>query len=83
VKTTAGKVSRSASIAVGIQIEPKEKVIERIRRSPDCGDAVVLAHWLGGAAVPLFVDPKETSLVARLPEGVFGSADDNPYHTRW
>jgi hypothetical protein len=69
--------------AAGIQIEPKEKVIGRLHRSPDCGDAVVLAHWLGWAAGPLLVDPKETSLVARLPEGVFGSADDNPYHTWW
>lgn len=27
----------------GIKVEPKEKVIERIGRSPDCGDAVVLS----------------------------------------
>jgi predicted phage terminase large subunit-like protein len=41
-----------------------------------------LAEALGKWQVP-YTDPRETSLVARLPEGVFGSADDNPYHTRW
>jgi hypothetical protein len=34
--------------AAGIKVEPKEDVVERIGRSPDCGDAVVLAHWQGG-----------------------------------
>ncbi len=29
----------------GIQIEPKDDIIERIGRSPDCSDAVVLAMW--------------------------------------
>jgi hypothetical protein len=68
--------------AAGIQIESKDKIIERLHRSPDCGDAVVLAHWLGPWLVPR-TEPRDTSLVARLPEGVFGSAEDNPYRTRW
>ena len=33
----------------GIQIEPKDDIRERIGRSPDKGDAVVLASFLGGA----------------------------------
>jgi hypothetical protein len=32
-------------LAGGIQIEPKEDIIDRIGRSPDCGDAVVLASF--------------------------------------
>jgi len=32
--------------ARGIQIEPKEGIKRRLGRSPDVGDAIVLAHWL-------------------------------------
>jgi hypothetical protein len=31
--------------ASGIKVEPKEDIAERIGRSPDVGDALVLAHW--------------------------------------
>lgn len=31
--------------AQGIQMEPKEDIIERIGRSPDCGDAVVMCNY--------------------------------------
>jgi hypothetical protein len=30
----------------GIQIESKDEIIERIGRSPDCGDAVAMACWI-------------------------------------
>ena len=30
----------------GILIESKDEIIERIGRSPDCGDAVVMACWI-------------------------------------
>jgi hypothetical protein len=30
----------------GILIESKDDIIERIGRSPDCGDAVVMACWI-------------------------------------
>ncbi len=36
--------------AQGIQVEAKEDIIKRIGRSPDKGDAVVYAHYLGGDA---------------------------------
>jgi hypothetical protein len=29
----------------GILIESKEDIIDRLKRSPDCGDAVVMAYW--------------------------------------
>lgn len=32
----------------GIQIEEKEEIIKRLGRSPDCGDAAVLAFYTGG-----------------------------------
>jgi hypothetical protein len=64
--------------AAGIQIEPKEKVIERIRRSPDCGDAVVLAHWLSGSRILSVVDPREASLVARLPADIWAPESLRP-----
>jgi hypothetical protein len=31
----------------GIAVEPKPDIIQRLGRSPDCGDACVLAHWMG------------------------------------
>jgi hypothetical protein len=37
----------------GIQVESKADIIERIGRSPDCGDAVVLAHWSPYRQLPL------------------------------
>lgn len=36
---------RYKMLATGIQIEPKDKIIQRIGRSPDKGDAIVLALW--------------------------------------
>jgi hypothetical protein len=36
--------------AQGIQIEEKEEIIKRLKRSPDCGDAVVLAYYGEGLA---------------------------------
>ncbi len=35
-------------VANGIEIEPKDKLVKRLGRSPDRGDAVVMAWW-GGA----------------------------------
>lgn len=43
---TAPKWSMRTS---GIQIESKEDIVKRIGRSPDSGDAVVLANYTGGA----------------------------------
>lgn len=39
-------VPRFSIRASGIQVEPKEDIKRRIGRSPDCGDAVVLAHYI-------------------------------------
>ena len=36
----------------GIQVESKEDIVERLHRSPDCGDAVVLASMLGPLVLP-------------------------------
>lgn len=44
---TAPRWSVTAS---GIIIEDKDDIIKRLGRSPDCGDAVVLAHYQGGRA---------------------------------
>jgi hypothetical protein len=33
--------------ASGVIVEPKADVKERLGRSPDCGDSVALAHWIG------------------------------------
>jgi hypothetical protein len=43
--------------ARGIQVESKEDIIERLKRSPDSGDAVVLSHILAPLIVP-FVQGK-------------------------
>lgn len=37
----------------GIQVESKEEIVERIKRSPDCGDAVVLAAMITPMVSPL------------------------------
>lgn len=36
----------------GIQIESKEDIVERIGRSPDCGDSAVIAHWTASQPRP-------------------------------
>jgi len=36
----------------GIQAESKEDLIKRLGRSPDCGDAIVLAAWLPPQPIP-------------------------------
>lgn len=43
--------------ARGIKVESKEEIIQRLRRSPDSGDAVVLSHILAPLIVP-FVQGK-------------------------
>jgi hypothetical protein len=69
--------------ASGILIEAKEDIIRRIGRSPDCGDAVVLAHWVGGAVWHFEpAEPRETSLIARLPLGVLYHQDPDE-DDRW
>ena len=34
-------------VSNGIEIEPKEKLVKRLGRSPDKGDAVVMSWWAG------------------------------------
>lgn len=48
-----------------IQIEEKDDIIQRIGRSPDCGDAVVLAHWEGRKKKKLFQGHKATGVPLR------------------
>jgi hypothetical protein len=58
--------------ASGIVLEEKKKLKERIGRSPDCGDALCLAHWQSSCG-PFEVteDPESRSLMADPPKGVF------------
>jgi hypothetical protein len=51
--------------AGGVLVESKERIIKRIGRSPDCADAVVLAHCDGPA--PLF---READLAAALKSDI-------------
>ena len=37
--------------ASGIQLEAKEEVVQRLGRSPDCADAVVLCNWWRGVSL--------------------------------
>ncbi len=49
--------------ASGLIVEPKEDIIERLGRSPDCADALCLAHWYtGGYSLPDLskVKPRES-----------------------
>jgi len=43
--------------AQGIQVEAKEDIIKRIRRSPDRGDAVVYSHWIDPRNIPIKINP--------------------------
>jgi len=44
----------------GIKVEPKEDIVKRLGRSPDCADAVVLAIL----RPPVYETPRPTRLVA-------------------
>jgi hypothetical protein len=35
----------------GVQVEPKEDIVKRIGRSPDVGDAIVLAGLTSGGLI--------------------------------
>src|SRR6516225_628693 len=37
--------------AAGIQLEAKEDIVQRLGRSPDCADAVVLCNWWRGVSL--------------------------------
>ncbi len=39
-------------LASGIKLEPKDRIKERLGRSPDVGDACALAFWDGGGITP-------------------------------
>jgi hypothetical protein len=43
--------------AQGIQVEAKEDIIKRIKRSPDRGDAVVYAHYIDPKSIPIKINP--------------------------
>jgi hypothetical protein len=58
--------------AAGIKMESKEEIRKRLGRSPDCADAVVLAHLPGALPFEIGLPPKEhRSILAQAPEGVF------------
>lgn len=54
----------------GIQIESKEQIIKRLKRSPDCGDSVVLAHYGVGEQAADFAIDLQNEVKSRLK--VFG-----------
>ncbi len=62
--------------AAGIQIEPKVDLAARLGRSPDVGDAIVLAHWQAGAG-PWQMGPARgaESPFFRPPPGVFRTGE--------
>lgn len=49
-----------------IAIETKDDLVKRLGRSPDFGDAVVMAYWLDAMNVPLVLTESSSS---RLPRG--------------
>lgn len=58
--------------AAGIVLEEKAAIRKRIGRSPDCGDAVALAHWqTSGGPFKVTEDPGSRSPLADVPAGVF------------
>jgi hypothetical protein len=58
--------------AQGIQLESKEDIKKRIGRSPDCGDAVVMAAMPQVPAPRILLpEPGKGSLVDSAPPGVF------------
>jgi hypothetical protein len=63
---TAGHWEMTVS---GVKMEPKEDIEKRLGRSPDCGDAVVLAFI---PVLPFEIGmPREGNVATRAPEGVF------------
>jgi len=66
--------SRYYEIPGGIAMEAKDKLIKRIGRSPDRGDAVVMAWWSGAKAVTdgqIWVQDQRRSL-GRAPRVIMG-----------
>lgn len=60
-----------------IQLEPKDKLVKRLHRSPDRGDAVVMAWWAGQKAVTDLQQWKQRqvgSLNGRRPVVIAGRA---------
>jgi hypothetical protein len=45
LKTDLTVPTWSVKTGAKIAVEPKEKVVTRLRRSPDCGDAAVMSFW--------------------------------------
>lgn len=66
---TGDLTSPTYEIAVGnrYKVEPKEKLMERIGRSPDKGDSVVMAYWPGEPENSLVVEPEQDTRVQISP----------------
>lgn len=56
----------------GIQLEDKRDIAKRIGRSPDCGDAVVMAALPVRPVTISMPAPGKANVLDRLPRGVFG-----------
>lgn len=61
-----------------IYIESKDEIIKRLRRSPDCGDAIALSHFSGAIELPQH-QPTHASRWAQPSTADDGRADWNRY----
>lgn len=73
--------TKSGKGGMVIQLEPKDKLVKRLGRSPDKGDAVVMCWWLGAKNVTDGQEWRETAsafnrrgAMGRAPKVIMGRA---------
>lgn len=65
----------------GIKVEPKEDIRERLGRSPDRGDAVVMAWMVGEQLSPAAISARNRTVYGRQPAVQLGYANMKRQHT--
>ncbi len=64
--------TKSGKGGMVIHLEPKDKLVKRLGRSPDKGDAVVMCWWAGAKAASDAQMWRQASPMNRAPKVVFG-----------
>jgi hypothetical protein len=64
--------TRSGKGGMVIHLEPKDKLVKRLGRSPDKGDAVAMCWWAGAKGITHGQEWRQAAPMNRAPQVIMG-----------